>query len=552
MSERGGRSVNRREPFLAGIEIPDSATPSSRGPVARAALIIALGNVLSRVLGLARNAVIYHFFGATGTVSALNLAQQIPQWIYDFLVGGHISAALVPVFSEHTAEERRAELWRIASAFLSLAALVLAAVVLVMEVAAPWIIALTGGGLPPDLQAQATTLLRVIAPAMLFLGLTGAVTGLLYSLRRFTYPAFATAVFNAGIIAVVFATQQHLGITGAALGVLGGALLQLLLQLPGLRGTRLRPTLRFRQAGLRRIMQLYLPVLFGVAVGIVGGIVDRRLASGTGESSIAWMDGATRLIQAALGLIAVAVSVAVLPALSRADSEGDEACYQATLGLGLRLILTLVIPATALLLALGRPLVALLYQHGAFGDHDTTMVTAALYLYIIGLPFAAVDQLAIFAFYARKNTLLPNLVQVYAIGIYLLFALPFVGPWGMFALVLANSAQWAWHTLMMLLLLRRQIGWPRGQRVGATLVRALAASAAMGLAAWATAHFVGQALGARGTVGWLVAVGAAVAVAVAVYAGLAVALRLEEVRVAWEALRRKVAAPRGDSATGSR
>jgi putative peptidoglycan lipid II flippase len=397
-----------------------------------------------------------------------------------------------------------------------------------------------GGGLSPELQQIATLLLRLTAPALLFLGLTGAITGLLYALRRFTYPAFATAIFNASIVLAVLVAHRHLNIASAAGGILVGSILQLGLQLPGLRDVHLRPMWNLRHPILRRILRLYLPVLFGITVGIVGQGIDRRLASGTGDGSIGWMRNATTLIQTALGLIAVAVSTAVLPALSRASERQDDDAFQDTLGLGLRLILTLVIPATAGLYALGRPIVTLLFEHGAFSPQETTIVTWALYLYLIGLPFAAVDQLLIFAFYARKDTLRPNLVGAYAIGIYLLFALPFVKPWGMFALVIANSAQWTWHTLLMLLLLRRQVGWPKGQRIGITLLRSLAAAGLMGLIAWAIDHFLARTLGGTGLIGRAVPIGAALAAAITVYLGLAVLLRLEEVRVAWEALRARL------------
>ncbi len=510
-----------------------------RAAVARAAGVIASGNILSRVLGLARDGTIAHFFGATGLVSAFTLARQVPQWIFDLLVGGQISGALVPVLSTYSGKEQRDELARLASLFFTLTTLLLAVVVLLLEAVAPWVIRLMGGGLPAELQQAATAMLRLIAPALLFLGLTGAVTGLLYALRRFTYPAFATAVFNLGIVLAVLFLHGRLGITAAALGVLLGAALQLALQVPGLRDLPLRPRLRPFHPALKRIVLLYLPVLFGVSVGIVGGAIDRRLASGTGESSIAWMANATTLIQTALGLIAAAISLAVLPTLSRQNSAQDQEGYTATLGLGLRLILTLVVPATAGLYALGRPLVTLLYEHGRFTPDDTTMVTWALYLYLIGLPFAAVDQLLIHAFYARQDTLRPNLVQVFAIGIYLLFALPFVQVWGFFALVLANSAQWTWHTLLMLLLLRKHVGWPRGQRIGSTLIRALLAALLMGLAGrgvLALLDFFWE----KGWAGRSVALAVAMGVAVGVYLGLALLLRLEEVWVAWRALRARL------------
>ncbi len=516
---------------------------SDRAAVARAAGITAVGNILSRVVGLIRTMTVAHFFGAGGLVSAFTVAQQASQWVYDLLVGGNISAALVPVLSEYADAERRNELWRIASIFFTLATLVLAAMVLIMEAIAPWIIILAGGGLSAELQRTGVLLLRIITPSLLFLGLAGAVMGLLYTLKRFAFPAFASSVFNLGIVITIVVVHRPLNIVSAALGLLLGSVLQLGLQLAGLRDVRLRPALSLAHPAIRRILRLYLPVIFGVSAGIVGGLIDRRLASGVSESAIAWMQNATTLIQTALGLIAAAIAIAVLPTLSRAASERNEENYQSTLGLGIRMIVTLALPVTALMLAAGRPIVALLFQHGAFLPSDTTMVTRALSLYLIGLPFAAIDQVLIFAFYARKNTILPNMVQFFAIGVYLLFALPLVGRWGMSALVIANSAQWAFHALAMLLLFRQRIGWPQGQRIGATMIRALAATAGLGLAAWGAATLAGQLVDTGTLFGRTVVVAAAVTLGAAVYVGLAVLLRLEEVHVVWQAVRARLGRP---------
>ncbi len=513
---------------------------SDRAAVARAAGITAAGNILSRVLGLVRDSAIGHYFGTGGLAGAFGIVLRVPLMLYDLLMGGMISAALVPVLSEHADKEQRPELWRIASIFFSLAAAVLAVAVLLIEATAPWIVRLLGGGLEPELQVQAIPLMRLLAPMLLFTGLSGAVTGLLYALKRFAFPAFATAVFNLGIVLTIIALHARLGVAAAAAGYLIGAFLQLLLQLPGLRDARLRPWLNLRHPALRRILILYVPVVFGVAVSMIGTTIDTRLVSGTGSSSVTWMRNATTLIQTTLGLVSVAIGVAVLPSLSRTDAAGDREGYHNMLGLGMRLILTLVIPATVGLAVLSRPIVTLLFQHGEFTPHDTTMVTWALALYLIGLPFAAVDQLLIFAFYARKNTLLPNLVGAYAIGIYLLFALPFVHSWGFFALVIANSAQWTWHTLLMLLLVRRNIGWPAGQRIGTTFVRALVAAAGLGLAAWGAATLAGQLVDTGTLLGRTVVVVAAVALGAAAYAGLAVLLRLEEVHVVWQAVRSRL------------
>lgn len=520
---------------LARPEPPEGG----RGRVARAAGLLSAGNLVSRLLGLAREMAIAYFFGATGQASIFALAQLVPNFLYDLLIGGQLSAALVPVLSEYTARERKDEFWRLSSIVLTLAAAVLAGVAGLVEIVAPWVIRLTGGGLPEPLQRQAVVLLRLMMPALIFLGLSGALTGILYALRRFLFPALATSILNAGVILAILLTARRFGIAGAAFGVVLGALLQVLVQLPGLREARLRPCFHLKHPALRKILSLYAPVVLGVVIGMVGSVIDRRLASGTGEHSIAWMRYATTLIQTPLGLVAAAVSLAVLPGLSRADSTGDRGTYEATLGLGIRLILTLVIPACAGLLALGRPIVALIFERGEFTAYDTEIVTRALNLYLIGLPFAALDQVLIFAFYARKNTLLPNLVQAYVIGIYLLFALPFVRSWGLYALVIANSAQWTWHTAMMLLLLRRQIGWPAHQRIAQTAWRAAVASAVMATVAWLCARGLGSVLDPGGLGARTAVVLGSVAAGALTYAAMAMLLRLEEVVVLWQSLMRR-------------
>ncbi|HUW94234.1 MAG TPA: lipid II flippase MurJ, partial [Anaerolineae bacterium] len=205
------------------------------GDIAQAALIVALGNVSSRFLGLVRETVISHLFGATGMVSAFRVASIVPTMIYDLLIGGMISAALVPVFSDYVTSDKREELCRLVSALFTLVAVVFSAVVLILEIAAPGVAWLLGGGFDPHLLAETTRLMRLILPAVLFFGLSGAAAGLLYADKRFVYPAFGASVFNAGIVLMALFFGNRVGIASLSLGVLLGSILQLAIQLQGLR-----------------------------------------------------------------------------------------------------------------------------------------------------------------------------------------------------------------------------------------------------------------------------------------------------------------------------
>lgn len=505
-------------------------SPSFARGVVRAATIISVGNVLSRVLGLARETVIADLFGASGYVSVFRVAATLIQTLYDFLVGGMVSAALVPVFGEYA--ERREELWRLASVVLSVVAVLLAVAVILLSLLAPQLVQILGPGYDPVLQDAAVLMIRLIMPAVLFLGLGGVVAGLSYALKRFTYPAFTTAAFNAGIIVVALLLAPYLGIMSLIVGTLVGAAAQVVLQLPGLRDARVRWSFDWRHPALRQIFRLYLPVVGGLAVSVVGVALDRNLASRTGAQSLAWMQAATVLVQFPLGLVATAISFAILPNLSRTRAGAE---FRATLALGLKLVLVLILPATVGLYLLADPIIALVFEHGAFTAADTFSTARALQFYLIALPFAAIDQPLVFAFYARKNTLAPNLVAVIGVAIYLVVALALIQPLGMLGLVLANSAQLTGHALVMLYLTRTRLGGIGGEGIAALLLKVGVAALAM---AGALFLFPACACGDAGLLSKLLRVVLPGAMAVAVYgAGLKI-LRVREMDALWAMARR--------------
>lgn len=449
--------------------------------LARSASIIAVGNIASRLLGLGRETTIAYFFGATGLVAAFQAASTIPTMIFDLLVGGMLSAALVPVFSDYSRPERRREFGQVVGTVLSVLGLAVAGLVVLVVLLAEPLARLIAGGLSEELLDVTANLLRLMTPAVWFLAIAGVVTGTLYALQRFTFPAFTAAVYNLGIIVATLAFNERFGIYALAIGVLLGSVFQLLLQTPDLVRARVVISVGLRHPALRRIWLLYLPILFGLAVSQVQVIIDRRLASGTGEQSLAWMRDATTLIQLPHGLIAVAISLAALPSLAQYFAAGNDSGFRRTLGRGLRTVLLLITPATVGLFILGTPIVQLIFQRGAFLPSDTTAVVLALNLYLIGLIPASLDWTLNYAFYARNDTLTPAMVGVASVGIYLVFALLLVGPYGFLGLVFADSMKHTGHFILMWLLLRRRLGDLTDLRAGATALRTLAASAVMAI-----------------------------------------------------------------------
>ncbi len=524
---------------------PSAAESGGSAGVMRAATIIAAGNVASRVLGLARESTIAYLFGATGDVSAFRVAATLVQQLYDFLVGGMASGALVPVFSDYASRENRDELWRVTSIVVNVLAIMLGLAVLLLELFAPQLVWFYGAGYDPAMRETTVEMIRLAVPAVFFLGLSGIVSGLLYTLKRFTYPAFTTAAFNAGIVAVAVGLSPIFGIRSLVLGIVAGSAVQVLLQLPGLRDMRYRPAVDWQHPALRRILRLYLPVIGGLAIAQVGVAIDRYLVSFTGEQSLAWMTNATVLVQFPLGLVVTAVSFAILPELSRQNSAAgrpvgasttariavsDE--FDSTLAFGVKLVLLLIVPAAVGLFVLAQPVVSVLFEHGAFTPNDTLWTSTALRFYLIGLPFAALDQPLVFAFYSRKNTLTPNLVAFAGVAIYIVVALALSQTFGMVGLVLANSAQLTGHALIMLWLTQASLADLVGQGLAKFLIKTLIASAAMGMLVFAVESAIGPV--------WLKVIASA-AVGAAAFVGLLWLLRVQEAQAIWQMVYRRLA-----------
>jgi len=500
--------------------------------VAQAAGTIALGNVASRLLGLVRETVKADLFGAGGNVSALDTAMGIPSIVYELLVGGMINSALIPVLSDYATLDRREDLWRLLSVLLGIVFLVVCAFLLVGELLTPQLVWLSAGGLSPDEQALATGLLRVMLPGVLFLSLASVLTGALYALKRFTLPAFTPAIFNIALVVVTLLLGRRWGVYSMALGLLLGSALQVLLQLPGLRDAHLRLVLDLRHPALRRIGRLYLPILIGLAVDKLAELLSYHLASRTGSASISWMKYSATVIQFPLGMVVTAVSIAILPTLSRQATDEQIGLFQATLAQGLRLVLTLTIPATVGLWVLATPIIALVFEHGDFTASDTLATVAALRCHLIGLIFAAVDQPLIFACYARKDTWVPALVGVATVCLYAILALAptLFTSLTLNGLILANSLKWAAHALIMLLLLRRSTGGLRGHGIWRLVGKVTLASAAMGMGVRLAVGWMSPVL-PPGLMGEVLLVGGGGLVGGGIYGLLAILLRVEEVEL---------------------
>jgi putative peptidoglycan lipid II flippase len=361
----------------------------------------------------------------------------------------------------------------------------------------------------------------------------------LYARQSFLIPAFSSAVFNAGIILVAVSLASTLSIHGLALGLAVGAILQILVQAPALRGLRYLPVIDLSHPGVRQVARLYLPVMLGMLASYALVVLDTNLAWKTGDDSVAAMAFATTLIQFPLGLVGAAASLAILPALTRlASSPVHAAEFEATLLQGLKLVVLLIVPISVVMVILREPLVSVLFERASFDARATERTALALLAYSPQLPFVVVDQLLIVAFYARKNTMTPVLVGVGGIGAYLLVAVATIERLGMPGLALANAVQNSAHAVVLYWLMARSLPALRQPSLLRFLCAIVVCAAGAAAATWLSAGWLSEYLQTGPALTRLLALAMAGGLGLATCVALLVLLRVPEVRQVAQLIRR--------------
>ena len=569
------------EPATSGYSV-DNAEGNKR--LVTTAGLIGAGQLLSSTLGFVRIETLNVLFYGIAS-GPFVIALKPVQMVSDLLVGGSVSGALIPTFTDHSDPVQRPELRRIYNTIVNFILLVMTVAIAGVFFAAPYFIPFATAGFTPQQQQLTITLVRIVAFSLYGLGLYAATSALLYALREVVYPAFATGMYHVGIVVlgvaalILGATQlgvplhellqpgtvsasltqaREIGAHGLALGAAIGALAEFLVLLPVLGKLRVvwQPVLDLRNPAVRHIFLLYAPIALGLVISLLQQSVDLVLAGrtpGGASENVTAMQSATTLVQFPIGLVVAALSFTVLPPLTKAATNANMAEFKHTVVIGIRLGLLLMVPSMVGLEVLRTPIVFMLFQHGTC-DHGCTVRNAlALQNYAWQLPFVAVDQILIAAFYARKNTVWPVIVGIVSILFYLSVALPFSGSIGMPALAFGDSLKNASHAIILFVLLTIAIGNLGSRELLGGIWRIVLAAIVMTVICWAllnmlpalvphvfnTGKTTGQALI------FLVAGGAGSAV----YFALVSLLGVEEMRLISSIIRGRLG--RGRSSTGN-
>lgn len=385
----------------------------SRPSLLRSMLSFSGATFVSRILGLVREMVIAFVFGANATTDAFWIAFRIPNFLRRLFAEGSFSVAFVPVLTEFKEKRSHEELKELIARTAGTLGGILLVVTAIGIVCAEWI---AGGFAPGAIEQPAkfaltTDLLRVMFPFLLFVSMTALAGGVLNSFHKFALPALTPVVMNLCMIAGALWLAPHLDAPIMALGwaILAAGLLQLLVQLPALRSLNLLalPRWGWRHAGVRRILTLMVPTLFGSSVAQINLLLDTVIASFLISGSQTWLAQSDRLLEFPLGIFGVALGTVILPSLARHHVSTDRAGFSKALDWGLRTALLISLPAMLALVMLAKPLLATLFQHGRFTAHDVDMAALSLAALSFGLPAFALVKVVAPAFYARQDTKTP-------------------------------------------------------------------------------------------------------------------------------------------------
>jgi putative peptidoglycan lipid II flippase len=540
--------------------------------VARSAGIVGLAVMGSRILGLVREQVFATFFGAGYAMDAFIIAFRVPNLLRDLFAEGALSAAFVSTFSQTIAKKGEQAAWRLANMVNNGLFVILAAIVIGGILFAPQVVNLLidpsqyhadaeRGALTYDLAVRMT---RIMFPFLMMVSLAAVAMGVLNTKDRFGVPASASTMFNVGSIigglgfayalAPDYITAVAGGeaadpegasraIVGMAVGTLLGGAMQWLVQVPSLRsvGYRWRPTMSFRDEGVRQVMRLMAPAIIGSAALQVNVFVNTKFASSLGEGPVSWLSFAFRLIYLPIGIFGVAISTATLPVTSRAAAMEDLGEFRRTIASSLRLTFLLTIPSAVGLIVLSEPIVGLIYQRGQFDAFDTQQTAIALCYNAIGLTaYSAVRVLAP-SFFALKDTRIPMIASLVSIATNYAMASWTVNylKIGHRGLALSISAVSIINFLLLFFFLRRKLGSIEGRSLISTFAKVMLASAAMGGVCWAVSRQIENQIGAATLGARLIDVGVSIAVGImAFYLGARV-LKVREMEQLTRAVKRR-------------
>lgn len=510
--------------------------------IARAAILLMVTVIIARILGYGREVAMYTIFGPNYITDAYRAAFSIPDFLYILLVGGALSSAFIPVFSACVATNREDEGWKSASIVFNYTMIFLVILIVFAYVYTRPLVLLLVPGLPAQYIDLAVTLTHIMFIQTFFMALNGFAMGILNSYNHFASPAIGSLVYNLFIILIGVALVKQLGIAAFSYGVVIGAILNFAVQIPALRKVGVKYTFSFdyRDKGFRQIMILMIPVLAGLGGVQFNLFVTQHLSSGLGAGTISALNLAQKIMNLPVGIFAVSIATAIFPTMTALTARGELEMFKRSSSLGLRAIFLVTIPASLGLMAIGEPLIKLLFQQGEFTSAMATVTNEALFFYCFGLFAYSSIQLLNRSFYALKDTLTPVIVAAITIGCNIFLSINLsAGPMGYKGLALAYSLAGILNLVLLLSILRLKVGKLGGNKIVLSFIISTGASLLMYGVVRETMNYLMGTLGLAFKLNLLISVSTGIIIGALFYAVLIYLFKLEESELVLNMIRKR-------------
>lgn len=459
--------------------------------------IVSSMTMISRILGFIRDMMFARFFGADSGTDAFFVAFKIPNFLRRLFAEGAFSQAFVPVLSDYKEQGSKRALRHFIDRTAGTLAIILMLVTIAGMLAAPYLIMLFAPGFAWEGEQYdlAVQMLRITFPYLFFISSVAFAGGILNSFGKFAVPAFTPVFLNLCLIAATIwlAPLMDKPVVALAWGVFFAGAVQLAFQFPALRRLGLVPRLRFgfKDSGVKHILKLMVPALFGVSITQINLLLDTLIASFLATGSVSWLYYSDRLVEFPLGLFGIALATVILPSLSKNHAADDMQSFSKSLDWGLKLVLLIGAPASLGLMMLAEPMVATLFQYNEFGVHDVIMAGRSLMAYSLGLLGFILVKVLVPGFTSRKDMKTPVRFGVYAMIANMVLNLILVFPLAHAGLALATSLGAFFNaSLLLFTLLKSGIYLPSsGWRI--YILRIILATSAMTALLY---HFVNASL----------------------------------------------------------
>ena len=468
---------------------PQSGSPNTRPvSVGKAGAIMFVSLLLSRVLGLVRDAVMAGKFGSDVHTDAYRLAFQVPDLLFFLVAGGALSSAFIPVFSEflHTGRERDA--WKLFSVVVTTMSVALTALLIAAGIWAEPLVRLAAPGKDLSLMPEIALMSRIILPAQFAFFIGGIMFGTLYARGTFSIPGLGPNLYNLGIIsgALFLSALFSPGVVGMAVGATVGAILgNIVVPLLAIRrmGARFTPSFDLKAPGVGRVFALMLPVVLGLSLPGLQALLMQGFASRYPDGTNTVLDFANKLMQAPLGIFGQSMAIAVFPALTQFIAQGRKDLYREQLGGTLRTVLFLGIPISVTMGVLAPEIVGALLRQGRFGPEAAAQTAECLRLFSFGIWAWCLHPVLMRGYYALQDTRSPVIFGTITTGVFLGLLALLDGPLGYRAAPLASSISAIGLVSAMLVALHRKSGGLALRRLATTGARSALASLAAGAVA---------------------------------------------------------------------